>query len=75
MLDFIHQSSVKIIFGESNLPAVVEEARGYGKRVLLVMGGESFRKNGYYEKLTTALGNADMEIFEMSGKSHCLWST
>lgn len=67
MLDFIHQSPVKIIFGESNLPAVMEETRRYGKCVLLVLGGESFRKNGYYEVLTTALNNANMEIFEMSG--------
>jgi hypothetical protein len=67
MLDFIHQSPVKIIFGESNLFAVVEETRRFGERVLLVLGGESFRKNGHYEKLTTALLNADMEIYEMSG--------
>ena len=67
MLDFIHESPVKIIFGENNLPAVVDETRRYGKRVLLVLGGESFRKNGYYETLTIALKNAYMEIFEMSG--------
>lgn len=65
-MDFIQQSPVKMIFGENQLGKVIEETKKYGKRVLLVMGGESFRKNGYYDTLASALSEADMEIFELS---------
>lgn len=67
MRDFIYQSPVKMLFGEDQLNNVVEETKRYGKKVLLVFGGNSFRKNGHHKHLVTALEEADMEIYEMDG--------
>ena len=67
MIDFIHSFPGKLLFGESLLSDVIKEIRQYGSRVLLIMGGESFRKNGYFDILTNSLSAADIEIFEMSG--------
>ncbi|MFR3596328.1 iron-containing alcohol dehydrogenase [Enterocloster sp.] len=49
------------------LDEVAKEIRTFGKKVLLITGGESFRKNGYYAQLEKALKKKEITIYEMSG--------
>lgn len=56
---------VNVLFGRDqiqNLPAALSE---YGKKVLLVYGGGSIKKNGLYDSLMSLLG--DYEVYVLSG--------
>ena len=55
MHDFVHNNSVKIIFGKHALAQTGKEAALYGKNALLVYGRNSLKSNGAYSKITKAL--------------------
>lgn len=56
MKDFTFQStSIKLFYGESKLPEIVAEIKGYGSKILAVFGGSSFKTNGYYQPFVDAL--------------------
>jgi len=66
MYNFTHQIPTKICFGKgaiSNLSGLA----AYGKKVLLVYGGGSIKKNGIYDRATGILKDAGLEILELSG--------
>lgn len=54
MNEFIYYNPVKMFCGENQLSEVINEIKQYGSRVLLVLGGESFIKNGNYQPLADA---------------------
>ncbi len=54
-----------IRFGRDQIMCLKKEIGKYGKKVLLVYGGGSIKKNGLYDKVYEVLG--DYEIFELSG--------
>lgn len=64
---FSFYNPVKLIFGKGQLEAVKKELPKYGKKVLVVYGGGSIKKNGLYDEVMTVLGEAGLEIFELSG--------
>ena len=64
---FTFYNPVKLIFGKGQLEKLPTELSTYGKKVLVVYGGGSIKKNGLYDKVIDLLQEADMEIFELAG--------
>ncbi|MDN7243625.1 iron-containing alcohol dehydrogenase [Planococcus sp. N028] len=64
---FSFYNPVKLIFGKEQLQAVKKELPQYGKKVLVVYGGGSIKKNGLYDEVITTLKEAGLEIFELAG--------
>ena len=65
--NFIYYNPVKIYFGDEAQKHIEEAVKPYGKKVLLVYGFGSIKKNGIYEDVVSALRNAGKEIVELSG--------
>lgn len=75
MKDFSYQNTTKIIFGESKISDVADEIKQLGSKTLLVMGGKSFIKNGYYDNFVQQLHERDITIFDLQGVTTPLLST
>lgn len=67
MQEFIYHNPVKMFCGENQLASVIAEIRRYGSKVLLILGGESFVKNGNYQPLVDALKQAGITCYELRG--------
>ncbi|MDC7795538.1 iron-containing alcohol dehydrogenase [Bacillus altitudinis] len=67
MENFIYYNPTKLMFGKGQLDGLKSELARYGKRVLLVYGGGSIKKNGLYDKVISALNEAEADVFELSG--------
>lgn len=67
MNDFTFHNPVKLIFGKGQLVKLKEELPSYGKKVLVVYGGGSIKRNGLYDELMTLLNDIGMEIYELAG--------
>ncbi|OUM57962.1 hypothetical protein PIROE2DRAFT_16885 [Piromyces sp. E2] len=65
--DFDYYNPTKIYFGKNSLDNLEVELKNYGKKILLVYGGGSIKKNGIYDKVITILKKCDKEVFECSG--------
>lgn len=67
MENFNFYAPTQVLFGEGqlkNLPNVLEI---YGKKVLLVYGGGSIKRNGIYDAIYRLLPDADFTIVELGG--------
>ncbi|WP_087973709.1 iron-containing alcohol dehydrogenase [Oceanobacillus rekensis] len=67
MENFIYQNPTKLIFGKGQLDKLADEVELYGKRVLIVYGGGSIKRNGVYDNVINELGKIGAEIFELPG--------
>lgn len=67
MNDFIFHNPDKVYFGKDQMKHLPEELLQFGKKVLLVYGGGSIKKNGLYDTVTTLLKENGIEIFELPG--------
>lgn len=67
MNDFTFYNPVKLIFGKGQLTKLAAELPSYGKKVLVVYGGGSIKRNGLYDELMALLNDIGMEIHELSG--------
>lgn len=68
MNEFVFQCGTKMIFGKDKELCVGRELKEHGaKRVLLVYGGASIRRSGLYDKVITALKEAEIEWEELPG--------
>lgn len=67
MNKFIFQNPTKLIFGEGQLQRLPKELKNYGKRVLVVYGGGSIKRNGLYDQLMELLQSNEFDVFEMGG--------
>lgn len=65
--DFTYCNPTKLYFGKHALDGLNEELPKYGKRVMLVYGCGSIKKNGIYDKVVEALKANGKEIYEDSG--------
>lgn len=65
--DFTYCNPTKLYFGKHALDGLNEELPKYGKRVMLVYGGGSIKKNVIYDKVVEALKANGKEIYEDSG--------
>ncbi|WP_028393740.1 iron-containing alcohol dehydrogenase [Bacillus cihuensis] len=67
MENFIYKNPTKLIFGKNQLAQLKKEIPSFGKKVLIVYGGGSIKKNGLYEKVMATLNEIDVETFELAG--------
>lgn len=67
MNDFIFHNPDKVYFGKDQMKHLPEELLQFGKKVLLVYGGGSIKKNGLYDTVTNLLKENGIEVFELSG--------
>ncbi|MCI8589664.1 MAG: iron-containing alcohol dehydrogenase [Clostridiales bacterium] len=67
MNDFIFHNPDKVYFGKNQLEHLPEELLKFGKKVLLVYGGGSIKKNGLYNTITELLKANDLTVFELAG--------
>jgi len=65
--EFTFYNPVKLIFGKDALENLPTEVSQYGKKVLVVYGGGSIKKNGVYEAVLNKLSSINCEVFELSG--------
>ncbi len=65
--NFTYCNPTKLYFGKDALDGLNEELPKYGKRVLLVYGGGSIKKNGIYGKVVEILKANGKEIYEDAG--------
>ncbi len=67
MENFIAYNPTKLHFGKGVMDGLGKAVAEYGKRVLLVYGGGSIKKNGIYDKVIQQLKSINAEIFEYQG--------
>jgi len=67
MENFVMHNPVKLHFGRGVVIGLGEAVAKYGKRVLLVYGGGSIKKNGIYEQVAEQLQKIGAQVFEYSG--------
>ncbi|PID14596.1 NADH-dependent alcohol dehydrogenase [Sporosarcina sp. P34] len=67
MDNFIFNNPTKLIFGKDQLQHLPEELGRYGKKVLLVYGGGSIKRNGLYDEIMSLLNGNNFEVVEMPG--------
>ncbi len=65
MDNFIFNASTKIYFGKGMIDNLPEAIAAHGKKVLLVYGGGSIKKNGIYDRVKELL--APCQLIELSG--------
>jgi len=63
MNDFTFQNPTKIIFGKNSHLNLAEELSSYGKKVMLILGQNSARKNGVYDKIVAQLKDFLLQEF------------
>lgn len=66
MYNFSFQIPTTIHFGRGTI-SFLTELKDYGKKVLLVYGGGSIKKNGIYDKAMKILQDVNLEVLELSG--------
>jgi alcohol dehydrogenase YqhD (iron-dependent ADH family) len=65
----------RIVFGKGRVSEIGSHAKEYGKKLLLVYGKSSIKKNGIYDTVMESLNNAGLTVFEHPGvKSNPLLS-
>ncbi|QDP39052.1 iron-containing alcohol dehydrogenase [Radiobacillus deserti] len=67
MQNFTYYNPTKLIFGEGQVEQLKHEVPQYGKKVLLVYGGGSIKRNGLYDQVLSLLSEIDAEVYELSG--------
>ncbi|MEW9109293.1 iron-containing alcohol dehydrogenase [Cytobacillus gottheilii] len=67
MDQFTFWNPTKLIFGKGELQQLKTEVPQYGKRVLVVYGGGSIKRNGLYDQVMNLLNELECSVFELSG--------
>ncbi|MCK4803619.1 MAG: iron-containing alcohol dehydrogenase, partial [Spirochaetes bacterium] len=67
MKNFIFHNPTKIIFGEGTVSQIGNEAKPYGRKVMMVYGVSSIKKSGLYDRVIASIQEAGLEIVEYSG--------
>lgn len=67
MENFVFNIKTKAYFGKDQIENLGEILSQYGKKVLLVYGGGSIKKNGIYDKIISIAKENGIEIVEFSG--------
>ncbi|MDQ0229806.1 iron-containing alcohol dehydrogenase [Metabacillus malikii] len=67
MENFTYYNPTKLIFGKGQVEQLAKEISPYGKKVLLVYGGGSIKRNGLYDQVVNELMSNGIEYFELSG--------
>lgn len=65
--NFIYSNPTRLYFGDEAQKNLASALEGFGKKVLLVYGGGSIRRNGVYDDVMAALRQTGKEVVELSG--------
>lgn len=65
--NFTYCNPTKLYFGEDSLDALNTELPKYGKKVVLIYGGGSIKKNGIYDAVMELLEKHGKEVAEIKG--------
>jgi len=63
MKDFIFQNPTKVIFGKGSMSKLSESINPFGRKILLIYGGGSIKKNGIYSTVLRELSEFDVREF------------
>ncbi|GGC81256.1 NADH-dependent alcohol dehydrogenase [Thalassobacillus devorans] len=64
---FQFHNPTKLIFGKDQLEKLIDELPQGTKKVLMIYGGGSIKKNGIYDKVMGKLKTFGAEVFELAG--------
>jgi alcohol dehydrogenase YqhD (iron-dependent ADH family) len=64
---FTYYNPTQLIFGKDQMDQLSTLIPNYGKKVLLVYGGGSIKRNGIYDKVREELNKVDVQVVELSG--------
>ncbi|GGM33615.1 NADH-dependent alcohol dehydrogenase [Paraliobacillus quinghaiensis] len=67
MQNFTYYNPTKLIFGKETVTKLKDEVPNYGKKVLVVYGGGSIKRNGLYDEVMQILNDINAEVFELPG--------
>ena len=67
MKSFMYYNPTKLLFGKGQIDHIAKEISPHGKKVLLVYGGGSIKRNGIYEQILKKLREANLEWYELAG--------
>ncbi|THE10005.1 iron-containing alcohol dehydrogenase [Bacillus timonensis] len=67
MENFTYYNPTKLIFGKGQVQELKNEIPQYGKKVLLVYGGGSIKRNGLYDQVIALLAEIGAEVHELPG--------
>ncbi len=67
MNNFIFHYPYKVYFGKGQMQHLPQELLAFGKKVLLVYGGGSIKKNGLYDAVLSLAAENGIELFELPG--------
>ncbi|MEL3973823.1 iron-containing alcohol dehydrogenase [Rossellomorea oryzaecorticis] len=67
MNTFTYYNPTKLIFGKDQVEQLKELVPQYGKKVLLVYGGGSIKRNGLYDEVVSILNSIDAQVHELPG--------
>lgn len=67
MKTFQFYNPTRLIFGKGQVETLKTEVPKYGKRVLLVYGGGSIKRNGLYDQVIRLLNEIGAEVTELAG--------
>lgn len=65
--NFTFHNPTKLYFGEDSLSNLGNELNHYGKKIMMVYGGGSIKKNGIYDAVMAELLKAGKQVVELSG--------
>lgn len=65
--NFVYANPTKLYFGDEAQKNLAEALMPFGRKVLLIYGGGSIRRNGVYDDVMAALRATDKEVVELSG--------
>ena len=67
MQNFVLENPTKIIFGQDTISQIGPETAAFGKKVLLVYGRSSVKKNGLFDQTIDSLQKAGLSVIEHGG--------
>jgi alcohol dehydrogenase len=65
--NFTFWNPTKLIFGKNQLEQLKTEVPKYGKKVLVVYGGGSIKRNGLYDRVINLLNGLGAQVHELAG--------
>lgn len=65
--DFVFQNTTKVYFGREQMQHLGEEVSQYGRKVLMVYGGGSIKRNGLYDRIMKEMEKSGVSVLELAG--------
>ncbi len=65
--NFVYANPTKLYFGDEAQKNLADALKNFGKKVLLIYGGGSIKRNGVYDDVIASLRTAGKEVVELPG--------